>query len=306
MVFSRRVEHITYKKKPTEVIIYSAHDTQEMMDGLKELTNKNGRVSDYDLFTGTNFDSWSGASSKEEAWELLRHGTNNTKLMKDVKSYVDEVNGGIKLKKYRDIEYRPFGCAPCVPKLLSGNPNCMILPKKSPVKTRILKVLVDCGVSAYFSAEDYRRIGSIIARAIADIEQSGYRVRLHAVDVSHNRTDPSKILCTHVMIKGEHEPINLQRLLYPISEASFLRHLGFTTVNRADGWSNSYQLYPILDQDNNPEDRKALYDAINGEDSIMLRMQNLGNKLKKGDKEDVKEVIKMIFKSEDELIQRGN
>lgn len=306
MVFSRRVENISYKGKPTEVIIYSAHDTQEMMDGLKTLTVKNTDVKAYDLFTGHHFDEWSGAKNREEAWELLRHGTNNTKLMKDVKSYIDEVNGGVKVQKYREIDYRPFGCAPCVPRLLSGNPNCMILPKKSPVKTRILKVLVDCGVSAYFSAEDYRRIGSIIARAIADIEQSGYRVRLHAVDVSHNRTTPSKILCTHVMIKGENEPMNLQRLLYPISEASFLRHLGFTAVNRADGWSNSYSLYPILDQDNNPEDRQRLYDAINGEDSIMLRMQYLGNKLKKGDKDDVKEVVKMIFKSDDELIQRGS
>ena len=307
MTFTRREEHITYKDRPTKVIVYSAQDTQEIMDGLKTLTEKHGKVSEYDLFTGRKYDEWSGAKSKEEAWELLRHGTNKKKLMEEVKSYIDEVNAGVVVEKYRDIEYRPFGCAVCVPRMLSGNPNCMILPKKAPVKTRVIKLLVDCGVSAYFSSEDYKRVGSVIARAINDVEMAGYRVRMHAVDVTYNdRKNDSKILCTHVMIKGENEPMNLQRLLYPIAESSFLRHLGFTTVNRADGWSNSYELYPILDRDNNPQDRLNLYTAINGPGSIMLRMQHLGNVLKEGNAEDVKKVVQMIFKADDELVQGGN
>jgi hypothetical protein len=183
----------------------------------------------------------------------------------------------------------------------------MVLPKKAQVKSRIIKILVDCGVSAYFSADDYRRVGSVIGRAIADVERAGYRVRLHAVNMSDNRRSKDrKILCSHVKIKGENEPMNLQRLLYPIAEASFLRHLGFTVINRAVGWNNSYELYPILDQDNNPEDRKNLYDAVNGPDTIMLRMQMLGNVLKRGDSDDVKKVVQMIFGSDDELIQRGS
>lgn len=307
MVFARRVEKIDYKGRPTDVIIYSATDALELTDGLKTLTDKRGRVREYDLFSGTfENDSWAGVTSKANAWDLLRHGTNNVKLVRDVKSYIDEVNGGIKIQKYREIDYRPFGCTPCIPRVLSGNPNCMILPKKTPVKSRILKVMVDCAVSCYFSADDMKRVGSTIARALCDIEQAGYRVRLYACDVTHNRSTPSKILCTHLMIKGENEPVNLQRILYPLAEVSFSRILGFTTINRADGWSNKYELYPILDQDNNPKDRKALYDSINGPDTIMLRMQRLGNELKKGDKEDVKKLVKEIFQSNDEIIKGGS
>lgn len=307
MVFARRVEHITYKNKPTEVIIYSATDALELSEGLKKLPNsKNYRVKEYDMFDGDCNDSWAGVKSKEHAWNLLRHGTDNTKVVKDVKTYLDQAKGGVKIQKYREVDYRPFGCAPCVPRLLSGNPNCMIMPKKAPVRSRILKVMVDCAVSCYFSDKDIQRVGSTIARAICDIEQAGYRVRLYACDVTHNRSTPSKILCTHLMIKGENEPVNLQRILYPLAEVSFSRTLGFTVINRAEGWSNNYSLYPILDQDNNPEDRKNLYDTINGEDTIMLRLQRLGNELRNGDADDVKKLVKEIFNSDKEIIQGGS
>ena len=295
MTFSHRAGKITYLGKPTDVNIYSANDTQELLDGLKGCTNHETVVQRYDLIDGTIFDEWSGAKSKKAALGMVRHGTDNTELLKDVKSYLDKASTAVKVQKYREITYRPFGSAPCVPRLLSGNPNCMILPKKTPVRSRILKVLVDCAVSWYFTADDYRRIGSLLARAIFDIEQAGYRVRLHVVDVCHNRLEPSKIVCAHVMIKSETEPINLQRLLYPISEASFLRHLGFTTLNRAEGWNERENPYPTLDGDNNPEDRKALYEFINGPETVALRMQNLANVLKRGDIEDVKALIKMIF-----------
>ena len=307
MVFVKRIETVTYQKKPTKVIIYSSTDAVDMVESLKEMRNKqNYRVEDYDIFSKCSFDAkWAGVKDKDHALNMIRHGTENTKLVESVKSYIEEVNGGVKVRKYREIDYRPFGCTPCIPRVLSGNPNCMILPKKSPVRSRIIKILVDCAVSWYFSPEDIRRVGSTIARAICDIEQAGYRVRLYAAHVTHNRDDPSEILCTHLMMKGENEPVNLKRMLYPLAEVSFLRILGFTVINRAEEWKKSNELYPIL-EDSDSKEKKELYETINGPDTIVLRLQKLGNELRTGDKEDVKKLVKEIFASNDELIQGGS
>lgn len=302
-MFRKEIKSVTRDDgKKIKLIIYSSENMQAFADGLKSLpANPESHVHENDLFESDDWsDPWStGGHTKEEIHGMIRHGSDNTELTQKIKLYIDDVNNTAKVEKYKTIEYRPFGCAVCVPRALSGNPNCMILPKKQAVKTRIINLVVDSGVSGGISESKYKALGSVMARAIYDMERSGFRVRLTVVDTTDNHQSSNKtILVSKITLKDEREPMNLARILYPLTEPSFPRRVGFTLISRAPEWDDCWSLGVM----SGPESlKKKIYNTVIGTNAIGLTFDTMCDMISnKGDRKDVQKIIEYIFEKLEE------
>lgn len=183
---------------------------------------------------------WEGFDSREEYEDLVRLGVNDPEIISGVRKYAAKAMVQDKDKlavKCMDI----VGGGVDVPTYLSGNPQCMYTMKKKKVKSKIITIGIECGLTCGYSSDQYKKAGVALTRTIARLEKAGYRVAVVSmaafVDEIHNRV----CVMTNV-IKKENAPMNYARIMFPLTSIAYFRGLAFGWVVR----NKDYKGYDTL------------------------------------------------------------
>lgn len=119
------------------------------------------------------------------------------------------------------------GCVPCVAACLSGDPRNMMRVVKSPVKTNIAKIVLNCSYTYAVTTDDVKKAGVTMAAMINELEKANIRVELYAGCVVSSKppmcTTGKQRLKLFVKIKDSGAPLNMLKIAYPIVNPSFSR-----------------------------------------------------------------------------------
>lgn len=173
---------------------------------------------------------WTGVRTNEEMMERFRDGSEDAKLVSDVKAYAYKAQCQSK-DKLRQPVRRVSGGSVDVPRFMLDIPECMWSMAHRRVNTRIIDMSVDISVVCGTGGDEYAKAGGSICRVIAKLEKAGYRIRLHAVsniwcdDYTGPKGNHGVLL--DLMLKREFEPMNYRRVIYALSDISFFRGICF-------------------------------------------------------------------------------
>lgn len=182
--------------------------------------------------TGDSY--FTGTSSYQEAFELMRYGDENLlKEFKKIKSKIDInklLGNAVRKQKY---ENRIYGCVPNVPAYLLGYPLNMINPEIGKISHKIINIFLNIGVPAGVNKDEIIRNGVIYLSIIDLLEKAGYRCNLYAGDTSYEGGEREYMF---VRIKTDREPLNLKKMVFVLANPSMLRRIFFKwlEVNDAD------------------------------------------------------------------------
>lgn len=139
------------------------------------------------------------------------------------KSFKIPTQKQVKTVYYADV----VGCVPIVPNYIAGIPEQMLNIKTVNIPSKVISVYVDVGMSCGYSTNDYKRQGMNIMSHIVALERQGYRINLYQCWATKYHKSVG-FLC--IKVKDARDRMNIQRVMYPIVNPSFLRGIGF-------GWS---------------------------------------------------------------------
>ena len=200
----------------------------DLVDYIQDDSNKkSGR----DNSSITNDYGFTGTHSYEEAVEKLKYG--DEELYREIvkeqrKLKVDKILGNIvkKKKSFNDI----VGYQANVPLYLNGVPTNMINDEKLNTDGKILNIFLSISVSAWYNANDIKKVGVVYASIIDILEKLGYRINLYAGNVS---SCGSEYIYYLVKVKTDREPLNIKKLSFVMAHPSMLRRIGFRIIEYA-------------------------------------------------------------------------
>ena len=204
---------------------------QELKDVCLKRTCRFARYNDY--FDGTRDPrdpSFTGVGSNGEMMKRFRDGSEDIKLVSDVKAYAHKAQCQSK-EKLRQPVRRVSGGSVDVPRFMLDIPECMWSMTHKKVRTRIIDMSVDLTVLCSIGGNEFTKVGGSICRVIAKLEKAGYRIRLHAVCEawSDEMVGPkgNQAVLMDLLLKREFEPMNYRRVVYALSDVSFFRGICF-------------------------------------------------------------------------------
>ena len=197
-----------------------------------------------ETWTGQDLDgSWTGFYSQEEFDHLMKLGVDDTSMVKDVARYTAkaEVQDKEKLtKRVLDV----VGGGVDVPVFLTGNPQCMYNMRRQKVKSRIVNIGLECGLTCDYSVEQYKRAGMCLTKVIAKLEKAGYRVSLTTMAAFYDYNGNISVMTNTV--KRENMPMNYARIMFPLTSIAYFRGLGFGWVVRTPEYTGGSSLGPHI------------------------------------------------------------
>lgn len=173
---------------------------------------------------------WTGATY-QEAEEMLRYGWQDNEKLNVI---MEKIN---KLQKMQDAQKISFkndivGYAPIVPLALKGVPQNMINTTRKPKKAKVINLIVDVTVSCNTSVEEILNWGAKVVSKIMNLEKQGFRVKVEVVTTFTENNWSSKVHAMKVLIKGENQPFDIKRIMFPIAHSAMLRVIGFDWYER--------------------------------------------------------------------------
>ena len=162
----------------------------------------------------------------EEACDYLLYGY--TEKLNEFKSRVGELQKyGTRLKTvhYSDV----LGYAPIVPNALLGLPNSMMNSRKVAHKKKAITLVCDPAVSGTVEPYQVFEWGCKLVNAIMNVERSGVRVR---VDYLKMNTADDELYMLRMPIKDEFNPVNIKRLMFPLTHIAMQRYLAWDWLER--------------------------------------------------------------------------
>lgn len=170
--------------------------------------------------------SWSGTASFEEAVELFNNGWTEKadEIRKDFVKF--------EAAKERDVSYqksRPMttvvGFTPHVPNAIMGLPNSMIYTERTPMKAKVVRIIVNITMNANTSSADIMNTGLTALKIAYSLERKGMRVRVD-VTPKFSKAGRQTALCL-VCVKDWRQPIDIKKVAFPIAHTAMFRRLGF-------------------------------------------------------------------------------
>ena len=173
---------------------------------------------------------WSGAASFEEATKMAREGwPEGRKLMVDAMASAAPITA-----KVADYAMDVAGAYPIAALAAAGDPMCMV--DMAPVADRvrpIIRLAINRCASAAYSSKEFTNFGAAVASYVDALEGSGYRVEIDAAMVAMDGN--GRPYYCGVIIKQAHEPMEIDRMAFCLTNPAFLRRLHFAVAqNRAD------------------------------------------------------------------------
>lgn len=167
-------------------------------------------------------------SSYEEAYRYLGEGWEApTSKMTAVIEKIAKQGTHCKTKTYNDI----IGFQPNVPLAILNVPTSMINSKKISLKNKVIHIVYDAGISCGVDCEDAFKAGLNLFETVLNLEMSGYRVELDALDATCVGRVYS-FLC--VNIKKANQPMNIKKMMFPICNPAFPRVIGFDWMDKCE------------------------------------------------------------------------
>lgn len=191
-----------------------------------------------------NGDSWRGGyTNSADVMHVFEHGTTDRKTIEDAENFRLE-STTTNTKKLAVRKPMVYGGAVHMGRYMTGNPQCMVAVRREKVPSRVLELAFDAGVSCIIGADDIRIIGLAILGAIARLESTGYKVRLHALSSTKLRN--GNIIGCDLLLKDSSDLLSPTRVLFPIHDPAFERTVMFGWDIRNPHWDDSPGMgYPI-------------------------------------------------------------
>lgn len=213
-VRKEKMVEIDYKRFDTHVEIYNSAE-----EVVKDCASRHTRISGYEV-TKISKD-WCGVTSYAEALNLMKDG---------YQPVVETLSSAIKVTpregKRISFNNNVQGFAPVVPLALKCVPNSMVDMRMKPIKSKVIDVYYDMTASCMTEPEQFIKAGKYLLGAIIELEKSGYRFNLYAVQTYYCDSKKSvDMLC--VKVKSSDKPLDLKRMSFPLTHPAFFRVIGF-------------------------------------------------------------------------------
>lgn len=167
-----------------------------------------------------------GVSSRDEAYELLRDGwVQELKAMNDAMSKVSTITTP-KRSAFRNYV---VGFAPVVPLAMMNVPNSMLNTNLKPIKSKVVKIIYDITDRCGTKSKTFLERGKKIMEAIVSLERSGYRCELYSSQ-SYFADRKAEVLL--VKVKEANQPLDVKRMMFPMTHPAFFRVVGFEWQDR--------------------------------------------------------------------------
>ena len=164
----------------------------------------------------------------KDAKNYARFGYDNQKAIKMFDQAINSISDKKLLDKNKSVSFHSVaGGKPIVANALMGLPKSMIARKTVLRKARIVNVFVESSFSAGTSSSSVLQWGAELVGQIVNLEKQGWRVRLNSISTFGEPSGTKQIHGMSVVIKDENQPIDLKRLIFPITHVGFFRALGF-------------------------------------------------------------------------------
>ncbi len=204
------------------------NSANELVDTCLKRTYKGGSFHG-DTFSGSRDKGgrkWNGGLTAKQSLETLANGwsENVEKLTKKMNSVKQLADG-----KRNTFRNDVVGYSPIVPLAIMGVPTSMISSTQKKIKSKIIDIYYDTTVSCGNSAKQILDNGMKLMETVVNLENSGYRVRLSAMQ-SYSVSDSSDILI--VRVKNENQPLDIKRVMFPIMHPAMFRVIGFGWYER--------------------------------------------------------------------------
>ena len=245
-----------------------------------------------------------GFENSADLKKRLMCGTTDVRSIHKISDYA--YNAHVESRdKLVQPEKRVSGGAVSISSYLSGQPRNMWALVRRPVRSKIIDLAVNVGVTGDINKDDYNAVGMSIAKVIAKLEKAGYRIRLHIVNFGLIRADgDSTLLLFDYLIKGENESMNYKKMLYPIIDISFHRGVIFnwrgTNPNMPkNGGIGSSDIDRIFDSiAERDESVSEMFEKMYGHDVSCIVMRDYVNRISNGDSpEDIEKMIEAMLLS---------
>ena len=162
-----------------------------------------------------------GVKNYEEALTLMYDGWS-----KEVEPLKATMKSCVQSQTQKRVSFRNDiqGFAPIVPLAIMGIPNSMINSACKSIKTKVISIYYDMGVSWSVSPRKILENGKRMVEAIVNLENSGYRVELNVVN-GFCDCDNGDVIVTNV--KSANQPLDLKRICFPSMHSAFFRVVCF-------------------------------------------------------------------------------
>lgn len=173
-------------------------------------------------------------SDRESAWQgdtysaardYLLHG--DAAAVAGLKPHKLTQAESIAPRRVRDVA----GYAPIVPAALEGLPRCMKRRKACATRSKVLTLVCDIDGNCDKTPEEFFEAGRKLCAFIRGAELAGYSVALDAF-MCFARPSCSHGYALRLNIKAAGQPLDIKRVAYALTHASFERQLSFDWYER--------------------------------------------------------------------------
>ena len=220
--------------------------------------------------------SWSGGyQDNHELIDSWMDSKVDTELANDISKFAMECTA-TNTDKLTRRKYRVAGGAVAMGRFMAGEPQCMVAVVRQQVKSKVLDLAVDMCVSAYIDADTVKAVGQVLAGAVAQLESSGYNMRVHVV---YGLSQDSSIIINDVLLKDVKERFNADKMLYALSNPGYVRGIMFGWCVRNPHFDGTFGLgTPLYWEYKSKRDTlDKLYQKATGLDRVLV-FQGLADK----------------------------
>lgn len=208
----------------TEIRMEQFSNCREIVEICKKRP-KNGAFRKSHFETGYKCDSaFEGIKSMSEAYDMMNNGW--TEKVDVLKENIKDVQQKLSSEKISGLRPDVVGFVPIVPSALMGLPNSMLNTNMKPKKNKVINIVYGLSFSAYVDKDEIIEAGLKVMQAIMRLEAQGFRVRLTACQNYSPRDNKCQHLMT-VRCKSEDQPLDAQRVMFPMFHPAMFRSIGF-------------------------------------------------------------------------------
>lgn len=211
------------RTKSFNVIMEEFHSIKELVDTSDSRKNNFGYNREFR-------ESWVGVKNYDQARDYLLNGWSEP--VKDVKDYLNKIDENKRLDAIKTrLKDDVAGFLPIVPNALMGLPKTMRNVEIVTKKSKVLNVTIDATFRADVSKSKAQEYFSKVFAHLMALEKSGFRIRINSM-MSFGDSTEYTVHIVKLLLKHEHQPIDIKKLMFPIINTAMFRAVGFDWYER--------------------------------------------------------------------------
>lgn len=174
--------------------------------------------------------AWSGGITWEQASKYLMNGWSEG--LEKFKASNDLNNNYCKTQQRRRTITNVQGFMVNVPNAIMNLPHTMFDTIITPIKTKVIDILIDVGYASCVSEEQVRNFYGPLIKKIEQLELSGYRCRISTINVFQLTNEVKQNPVLKLLLKKESEPLDLNKIMFPLMHLAMFRKIAFSWVGK--------------------------------------------------------------------------